>query len=315
MTRYDGAGFVGTNEKGVESVDREAFDRLSRLVAAAGSRRDTLRLLIGGAVAGTVAGVEGAAARKRRRSRAGNRGRVRSQQLEPLCPTTCNQNCSNKPIRGGVNLTKCNLSERDLDDVKLNGANLTKVCFEGSSLRNVNFRGAQLQGTCFCGADLRGADFRGTGVTQAQLDCAAILGCDTILPTGKRAVVCEADETCCDGFCVNLDDDPLNCGACGKRCQLNAECDEGQCACVVPACQDFDFGFTCCPPSDPVDSCACGLVNPGTVFTDPLTCDEIPAADCPEERRCVGPTCQACCPEGSDCDPSTGTCLQRPASP
>jgi hypothetical protein len=210
-------------------MDRERFDRLSRLVAAAGTRRDALRLLLGGALAGAVVGAEGKAAKKRKRSRAGKRGKLRAQQVEPLCPTTCNQNCSNKPIRGGVNLTKCDLSERDLDDVKLNGANLTKVCFEGSSLRNVNFRGAQLQGTCFCGADLRGADFRGTGVTQAQLDCAAILGCDTILPTGKRAVVCEADETCCDGFCVNTRTDPDNCGVCGTTCEACQGCAGGTC--------------------------------------------------------------------------------------
>jgi hypothetical protein len=125
----------------------------------------------------------------------------------------------------------------------------------------------------------------------------------------RRCTPCAAGQTACAGVCVDTATDPLNCGSCGTRCQLNAICDQGQCACVVPACQDFRFGFTCCPAPNDV-SCACGLSNPGTVFTDPLTCDEIPAEDCPPERRCVGPDCQACCPVGSECDPSTGTCLQ-----
>jgi hypothetical protein len=210
-------------------MDRDRFDRLSRLVAAAGTRRDALRLLLGGAVLGVAVGVEDAAARKRKRSRAGQRGKVRAQQEQPLCPTTCNQNCSNKPLHGGVNLTRCNLSERDLDGVNLRGANLTRVCFENSSLRHVNFRGANLSGTCFCGADLRGADFRGTKLTTAQLACFAIVDCQTILPNGRPALPCAPGETCCDGVCVDLGDDPNNCGACGTACGVCQFCNFGVC--------------------------------------------------------------------------------------
>jgi hypothetical protein len=43
---------------------------------------------------------------------------------------------------------------------------------------------------------------------------------------------------------------------------------------------------------------------------DPTTCNAIDLPDCPAERRCIGPGCQACCPIGSTCDPNTGTCLQ-----
>src|SRR6478672_827978 len=91
------------------SMDREQFDRLSRLVAAAGTRRDALRLLVRGVVIG-AAGSDGApaSARTTSRQRRHGTGHAQAEQI-PLCPTTCNQNCRNKPIHGGVNLTKCDL--------------------------------------------------------------------------------------------------------------------------------------------------------------------------------------------------------------
>ena len=33
------------------------------------------------------------------------------------------------------------------------------------------------------------------------------------------AVTCALGRMCCDGFCVNLQNDPFNCGACGKVCE------------------------------------------------------------------------------------------------
>ena len=285
-----------------DEVEREQFDRLSRLVAGATTRREALRLLVSGVLVGTVAGAEGATARKKGRTR--KQGNAHAEVQPPLCPSTCNQNCNDKPLHGGVNLTKCDLNERDLAGVNLTGANLTKACFGGSSLRNANLRGTNVSGTCFCGADLRGADFRGSNVTQQQLACATV-GCTTILPNGKKAV-CRSDETCCDGTCTDTQTDPLNCGSCGTRCQINGICDDGQCGCVL-GCNDYRFGFQCCPADSPTASCSCGLGK----LTDPLNCDvDIPEEDCPAERRCFGPICKTCCPPNSDCDPSTGTCLQ-----
>jgi hypothetical protein len=284
-------------------VEREQFDRLSRLVAGAATRREALRLLVSGVLVGAVAGGESAAARNKRRNR--KQGATHAELVPLLCPTTCNKNCSNVRLQGGVNLTKCNLNERDLDGVNLAGANLTGACFGQSSLRDANLRGTQVSGTCFCGADLRGADFRGSNVTKQQLACARV-GCDTILPTGKKAVTCRSNETCCDGECVDTKTNALNCGQCGTRCQINGICDQGQCACVL-GCHDYSLGFQCCPADSPTASCSCGLGK----LTDPLNCSvDIPEEDCPPERRCIGPNCKTCCPPNSDCDPSTGTCLQ-----
>jgi hypothetical protein len=279
-------------------VDREAFDRLSRLVAAAGSRRAALRLLLGGALVGVTAGAEGAAAKRGKRARRGKRGGLRAQQEAPLCPATCTQDCADKPIHGGVNLTKCDLSERDLDGANLGGSNLTRACFEDASLRDVRFRGANLSGACFCNADLRGADFRGTRITAAQLACAKP-GCDTILPTGKPAIVCGANETCCDGICVNTATDPDNCGACGVSCGLCRRCENGQCA-TLPLL-DFDCngnrlvfdpsGFgecTATPGTGICDGTRCHCGPQGENGDEPNTCVCGPAArDFCEDKCCV----------------------------
>lgn len=216
--------------KGTVIMDRDQFDRLSRLIATAGTRRDALRTLVIGAVAGAAAGAlpgndDAAVARKRQNAR---KRRVRAQAEPPNCPTTCNQNCEGKPLRGGVNLAKCNFNHHDLDGVALNGSNLGKACFGDASLRNVDLRGANVVGACFCGADLTGVDFRGSNVSAAQLSCATV-ACNTILPNGKPAVTCPSGQTCCTGACVNTRTDAANCGGCGNRCTTCQSCADGQC--------------------------------------------------------------------------------------
>jgi hypothetical protein len=285
---------------GVVDVEREQFDRLSRLVARAATRREALRLLVSGVLVGMIAGAESAAARKRSTRKP---GKEHTEVEPPLCPNTCNQSCNDKPLHGGVNLMKCDLNERDLAGVNLAGANLTKACFGGSSLRNANLRGTNVSGACFCGADLRGTDFRGSNVTQQQLACATV-GCTTILPNGKKAV-CRSNETCCDGTCTDTQTDPLNCGSCGTRCQINGICDQGHCGCMVE-CPHYALGFQCCASDGISAACSCGVGG----LTDPLTCDFIPEDDCPPAQRCIAERgCKTCCPPDSDCDPSTGTCL------
>jgi hypothetical protein len=285
-------------------MDREQFDRLSRLVAAAGTRRDALRLLVSGVVLG-AAGIDGAPASARKPSRKGRHGKARAELQQPpppSCPTTCNQNCSTKPIHGGVNLAKCNLNDRDLDGVQLNGANLTQACFGGSSLRNANFRGANLSKTCLCGADLRGADFRGANVTQQQLDCAKP-GCDTIKPNGKPAIVCGTNETCCDGICVNTGSDADNCGACGHDCGPCQQCVNGQCGPVPNKAFDCNGvpleakGSASCTTTSQAGLCVDGACTCGSgrYLADPNLCVCLRAddAECAQDGLCcvIGELC------------------------
>lgn len=47
-------------------------------------------------------------------------------------------------------------------------------------------------------------------------------GCNTVCPMGA---------SCCGAWCSKLTDDPLNCGQCGKSCQSDEYCVNGQCEC------------------------------------------------------------------------------------
>jgi hypothetical protein len=222
-------------------MDREQFDRLGRLVAAAGTRRDALRLLASGLVLGVAGSYAGSTfARKKSGKRSPGKARAQVQQPPPppSCPSTCNQDCSGKAIQGGANLTRCDLSGRDLEGVNLGGANLTQACFGNATLRDASFRGANLSKACLCGADLAGADFRGANVTKQQLACATVT-CETTLPNGKSAAPCAKGLTCCGNLCVPTKADPGNCGACGNVCRPPATCDNGRCR-VQPG--------TCLPP-------------------------------------------------------------------
>jgi hypothetical protein len=116
---------------------------------------------------------------------------------------------------------------------------------------------------------------------------------------------CRGELICCGRRCVSLETNPRHCGECQRRCQLNAVCDAGICTCVRGACPANDA--TCCPTTA-VRTVPCRC----TSATDPRTCESRGSVDlCPSGTvACSGPRCAACCPVGSTCDTSTGTCLQ-----
>lgn len=195
------------------AVDRELFDRLSRLVGTASSRREVLRAVMVGTTLGSLNRLGGGSARGRRGAEEGKRRAATA----PSCSGGCTRSCDDRPLHGGANLARCDLKGRDLDGLKLNGSNLSGACFDGASLRGTDLRGANVARACFRGADLTGADIRGSNVTARQLACATV-GCTTLLPNGKPAVRCDHGETCCDGQCVDLDADLDNCTECGNTC-------------------------------------------------------------------------------------------------
>ncbi|MFN8589810.1 MAG: pentapeptide repeat-containing protein [Thermomicrobiales bacterium] len=281
-------------------MDRDQFDRLSRLVAAAGTRRDALRLLVASAVAGAAGGAATASARKQR-GKDRKRERVRGE-ADLICTNIC-VNCGSKPIKPGANLAKCDFSNQSfIDGLNLGSANLTNacfaraelrgaqfnsasaggVCFQFADLRNASFRGANVAKAVFCGANLKGADFRGSNITQAQLGC-AVVGCNTILPNGKTAG-CEAGYTCCDGACINTRTDSQNCGACGNTCPRCTTCVDGSCRNVPDntiACDGSALnvnGDTVCTARPNVGICVRGVCDcasaipsgEGTCLCNPL---------------------------------------------
>lgn len=58
------------------------------------------------------------------------------------------------------------------------------------------------------------------------------------------ACACPAGRTECGGQCVDLENDPNNCGSCGKVCPNFKKCSGGLCLCTEPA--DNEDGH-CCP--------------------------------------------------------------------
>jgi uncharacterized protein YjbI with pentapeptide repeats len=198
-------------------VEHDNFDRLVRLIGAARTRREALRLAAAGALVGGIATREGAAAKHRRRKS------VRAQQNEvPACTNRCR--ICDKKIGPGTNLSGCSFNAATIIRPNLGGSNLSGACFVGADLGVGNFRGVNASNACFqnaelgladfrsanvsganfCGADLRGANFLGSNITQAQLDCATV-GCDTIKPNGKPAVQCDPDQVCCTAVCCDPD--------------------------------------------------------------------------------------------------------------
>lgn len=77
--------------------------------------------------------------------------------------------------------------------------------------------------------------------------------------SGACGGACGTARTCCDRHCVNLDNDPQNCGRCGVKCAAGTYCTNG--ACVVPECQtSCSSAGTCCGAE------CCG---PGQLCCDP----------------------------------------------
>jgi len=68
---------------------------------------------------------------------------------------------------------------------------------------------------------------------------------------------CDAFTKCCDGACINADNDPQNCGGCGIQCTgTTSYCGNGHC--LVPPCNSP--GPTC---ETSQFCCATGCCNPG----------------------------------------------------
>jgi len=255
-------------------MERETFDRFTRLIGAVGSRRAALRLVASAALLGGAT-IEGTAAKRRRK-----RGRVRAQQSESCesTPTVCASfsstgcekpegNCDNKRIGRGANLTNCNFRDRSdsVDETNFagsnltgtcwfqnneesgfnfRGTNLTKACFFQTNLSFSDFRGSNLKGATFCFADLVGADFRGSNLTADQLAQADDISCSTILPNGKSAEPCGPGLTCCIE-CVDTETDFFNCGKCGHECPIFETCSGGTCQCGDSG-ESCAPGLTCC---------------------------------------------------------------------
>jgi hypothetical protein len=112
-------------------------------------------------------------------------------------------------------------------------------------------------------------------------------------PTGDCSPGCSPGRTCCNHACVNLDNDPLNCGACNLHCQpaapycngtcepepctRGAGCPNGALCCGNECCNQ---GQLCCKLEGPVSGAAACADPTG----DPPTCPQGCAPLCISDR-------------------------------
>lgn len=141
---------------------------------------------------------------------------------------------------------------------------------------------------------------------------AVIAGCP--LPSGS--IDCRDGRVPCDGACMDLTSDVLNCGACDRGCPVGAACLEGACMCAegltacAGACVDVD--------SDPMSCSSCGAsCDPGSTCcggacadldSDPSDCGACGVA-CEVGMVCVAGACTC---QGSMCG---GACVNLQADP
>jgi hypothetical protein len=128
-------------------------------------------------------------------------------------------------------------------------------------------------------------------------------------------VCCGSGRTCCSGYCTDLDDDVLNCGACGSMCDPPGPYEFG--ACIDGECTYgcIDGGVYCdgvCTylRRDPDNFGACGNVCPGSApYCNNGVCEVCPAgttlcgntcAYLPEDNYNCG-ACGNVCPGGTSC--------------
>src|SRR5216684_997272 len=88
-----------------------------------------------------------------------------------------------------------------------------------------------------------------------RLNCSACgIACQIGQVCQRGACICEEGTTSCNGFCVVVSSDPLNCGGCagdgGSACAVNQVCEQGQCkaACTLESSRRcaIDGGIPTC---------------------------------------------------------------------
>lgn len=121
--------------------------------------------------------------------------------------------------------------------------------------------------------------------------CGAVVCCSGGKGCSNGRCVCPPGLTDCGGICADLQNDPYNCGACGRTCAEGEVCDNG--ACVCPSGLS-DCGGTCVDlASDPNNCGVCGN-----------------ACSNPAAPYCVSGNCT--CATGTFCN---GVCTDQDSDP
>ncbi len=137
---------------------------------------------------------------------------------------------------------------------------------------------------------------------------------------------CFSPSQLCKGECINIEEDPANCGGCGIECALDGQCIEGECKLVCPdgkvtcgpvcadlqrsnrhcgECEHWCEDGTICIGGECKEGCVSGLtmcdylcVN---LEADPTNCGQC-GIGCEEDEVCADGLCVPSCPDGlSEC--------------
>lgn len=315
-------------------MDHEAFDRIARVLGAAGSRRAALSALLGGGALGAVGnalskkknthrdnGNHRDKNRAKRKKKQGKKRQSNSPQAQPApedIAVAAEATCGNPGPSS--NLNNCNFAGDDLDGFDLSGSNMKNTTFNGASLCGAKLHDSTLTNADFRNANLTKADLHSSGCNGVKTN-AATRFCNTIMcngnvnnsdcPSGVNAC-CEVDD-CEDRACFTR-----SCGvnsvcqysiqangAPGNLCPDPRVCCNGNCCAVGQKCCGTTCIATdqCCSNGTP--GCPSGqtCLNGQTCCPDGRVCGGacLPQ-DCPGPSRCL-----ACNPEAGTCDNICGT--------
>jgi len=147
--------------------------------------------------------------------------------------------------------------------------------------------------------------------------------------TGVCAVACTTGRNCCGGGCVNLQNDPFNCGTCGNRCDGgkpycgDGTCQQAPCDPQTELCAPNSIccgstccavGDICCEPQGPIPGAPSCYAPTAAAPTCPQGCAPLCISDRNQKKNIAPADTDAILKKVSELPISTWTYLNEPSA-